>query len=257
MTASEQVPAVSIVMPARNAAPFVEKAIVSVCKQTFSSWELLVIEDASDDETRAIITGLAASNPHIRLFINDTRLGVAACRNIGMALARGKYIAFLDSDDLWHPEKLVRQVQFIESSGSAITFSSYLRITSDGRALCHVVPPASVDYHAILRSNFIGNLTALFDRHRLGDLKFKAVGNEDHLFWIEALKRVGEPVLSTRCDFPLAMYRVSRSSLSGNKLRSAHWQWQTYRRHLKLGFIPSIFYLLNYIFYGVRKRGFR
>ncbi|WP_011583007.1 MULTISPECIES: glycosyltransferase family 2 protein [Chelativorans] len=247
-------PLVSVVMPARNAAPFIMDAISSVCAQTYLAWELIVIDDCSDDETAQIVEEVSKAEPRIRQLTNYRRLGAAASRNRALDLAQGSYIAFLDSDDFWHPMKLDRQLQFIKASGTAITFGDYIRMRPDGQPIGSVRAPESTDYHRMLRSNFIGNLTAVYKKSRLQDLRFENVGAEDYLFWLQALQRLGEPVFATPSDVPLANYRVNSASLSGNKFRSAKWPWIIYTQHLGYSKLKSCYYMTNYIYHGLRKR---
>lgn len=244
----------TIVMPAKNAASTIGKAIQSVRDQRFKDWMLIVIDDASDDRTPEIVKWFAVQDSRIRLLRLPSWQGVAAARNRGLDLARTRFVAFLDSDDTWEPDKLERQIAFMLSSGTAITYSAYWRVDPQGNTLGIVTPPAKVDRRMMLRSNFIGNLTAVFDRERLPDLRFKAVGNEDYLFWVTALTQLKEPGLATPTDTPLARYRVAEGSLSGNKFRSMRWQWENYRRSLGFGIIRSCAYITSYAFYSAMKR---
>lgn len=244
---------VTVVMPARNAASTIGKAIQSVRDQTFTNWALIVIDDASEDRTPDIVKWFAINDTRIRLIRLPSWKGVAAARNRGLDLAKSRFVAFLDSDDAWEPEKLERQVSFMLSSGTPITFSAYKRVDAQGNLLGIVEPPAKVDRRMMLRANFIGNLTAVFDRHRLPDLRFKAVGNEDYLFWMTALDRLKQPVYSTP-GAPLARYRVAEHSLSGNKFRSMRWQWENYRHSLGFGVLRSSAYMVTYAFYSTMKR---
>jgi len=247
-------PRVCIVMPAFNASAVISDAVHSVRDQTFTDWDLIIVEDSSRDDTPDVIARLAASDRRIRILSNQTNLGAAASRNRALEAADGSHVAFLDSDDLWHPRKLEKQLDFMAQTHSAITFGDYLRIDWKGAVLNRVCAPRSTDYKAMLLSNFIGNLTAIYDRQRLGALRFQCVGNEDHLFWLDALKQLDEPVFATPSDVPLASYRVNKDSLSGNKLRSAMWQWQLHRRLLGHGRLKSSYYMAAYVFHGVRKR---
>lgn len=247
-------PEISVVMPAYNAGELILAAVQSVWRQTHERWELVIVDDHSKDRTLATASDLARHDSRIRVISNSTNMGVARSRNIALEHARGDLVAFLDSDDLWHPSKLEKQLDFMRKSGSAITFGDYMRVSWDGRPLKRVRSPESTDYRQMLRSNFIGNLTAIYDRKRLPELRFDHVGNEDHLFWLNALRRLDEPVFSTPSEEPLASYRVSPGSLSGNKLRSAIWQWQIYRNHLQQGFLQSSIYMSFYAYHGVQKR---
>jgi teichuronic acid biosynthesis glycosyltransferase TuaG len=247
-------PDVSIVMPAFNAEEFLLAAVQSVWRQTHSSWELIVVDDASTDATRKLAEQFSRFDTRIKLIDGLGKIGVAAARNAAIDSARGDWIAFLDSDDIWHPAKLEKQLMFLANTGSPITFGDYVRITSSGREINRVRAPEWTDYDRMLRSNFIGNLTAIYDRRRLPDLRFEGCGNEDYVFWLTALRHLDCRILSTPSEEPLASYRVAANSLSGNKLRSARWQWETYRRKLGYGPLRSAVFMGYYAFYGVQKR---
>lgn len=165
-----------------------------------------------------------------------------------------KFVAFLDSDDYWEPEKLMLQMHFLMQSKTAITYTQYRRVNQNGDEIGVVIPPQQLDYRYMLRSNFIGNLTAVYDRDRLPNLWFRTIGHEDYAFWLEALKELKEPILATPSNKPLANYRVGSSSLSSNKLRSAKWHWAIYRKTQKLGVIKSCLHMFFYVYYGVIKR---
>src|SRR5690606_17145801 len=133
---------VTIVMPAKNAASTIGKAIQSVRDQRFKDWTLIVIDDASEDRTPEIVKWFATKDTRIRLLRLPSWQGVAAARNRGLDLARTRFVAFLDSDDAWEPDKLERQIAFMEASGTAITFSAYWRVDAQGNTLGIVEPPA-------------------------------------------------------------------------------------------------------------------
>jgi teichuronic acid biosynthesis glycosyltransferase TuaG len=248
------VPEVTIIMPAHDASGYLVQAVSSVQKQSYPDWELVIVDDGSSDDTLEIALQLSIQDPRIRVLSSSKRLGAGGARNVALDHAHGRYVAFLDSDDLWQCEKLRKQLHFLKESGGRVTFGDYLRITADGRPINRVRAPASTDYHQMLRSNFIGHLTGIYERRFLADHRFDRGGNEDHYFWLVALQRLGQPALSTPSVEPLASYRVRFNSLSGNKFLSARWQWETYRRRLGYGRLQSAIFMGNYALYGVRKR---
>ncbi|ARP96983.1 glycosyltransferase family 2 protein [Bordetella genomosp. 13] len=246
-------PVVSVVMPAHNARPYIGAAIDSVQAQTFGEWELIVIDDASTDGTADLVHTYAARDARIRLARNATNVGVAATRNKALEMARGRYVAFLDSDDLWMPDKLRAQVAFLDGTQGWVSYGDYRRIDENGATIGHVRAPARIDYPAMLRSNFIGNLTGIYRRDSLSDLRFTAIGHEDYVFWLDAVRRAGSAA-ATPADGPLAAYRVAAGSVSGNKLRALRWQWAIYRQHLGLPLPRSVWLFANYVFNAVAKR---
>lgn len=245
---------VTIIMPAHNAAGTLEGSIVSVVEQSFANWKLIVIDDSSTDTTCEIVQRWCDRDDRILLHHLPKWLGVAAARNAGLELADSVYIAFLDSDDRWTPTKLDKQVAFLKKSGSMITFSSYYRINEQGNIIGVVVPPAQVTYKKILQSNFIGNSTAIYVRKYFSDIRFRPVGNEDHLFWIECLKKLESPIYSTIGKEVLAIYLVRPNSLSSNKFKSLIHEWNIYRNILNFNILRSIYYITTYIYYGFAKR---
>ncbi|WP_127145208.1 glycosyltransferase family 2 protein [Pelagibacterium montanilacus] len=247
-------PDVSIVMPAFNSENYIGPAVQSVWQQSHSNWELLIVDDDSTDATRQLAAQFSRFDNRIKLIEGLGKVGAAAARNAAIEYSRGNWVAFLDSDDIWHPAKLEKQLRFLANSGSPITFGDYLRVTSDGRAMHRVRAPVWTDYGRMLRSNFIGNLTAIYDRRRFPELRFESCGNEDYVFWLTALRLLDSRILSTPSEEPLASYRVRASSLSGNKFRSALWQWETYRRRLGYGRLQSAVFMGSYAYYGMSKR---
>lgn len=236
---------VSIVMPLYNAAPFFEKSIASVLKQTYKNWELIIVDDCSTDGSGEQALEFSKLDSRVLYFRNAVNCGVATSRNVALDNASGRFVAFLDSDDQWEEDKLEQQVDFAVRNCSVITYCAYRRINESGKELGVVRPKARVFYNDMLFRNHIGNLTAMYDKFRLPSLRFKKVGHEDYIFWIEAIAQAGSAELVPN-DTPLAKYLVRRASLSGNKIKAARWQWENYRRNLGFGFVQSTFYFVCY-----------
>lgn len=245
-------PRVSVIMPAYNAQAFINEAIDSVLCQTFEDWELIVVDDCSIDETARQV--LSYADGRIRYLKNTVNLGVARTRNRAIDAALGEYVAFLDSDDAWLPHKLAAQVEVLDG-GVPITYGDYMRVAEDGRELVSVGAPKSLRYSDMLKSNFIGHLTAIYRKASLPGLRFEPGGHEDYVFWLRAVNIVGE-VHATLPGTPLARYRVVGNSLSSNKRKAMRWQWRIYREVLKLSLARSCYYFFFYIFNAVRKRSF-
>jgi glycosyltransferase involved in cell wall biosynthesis len=243
---------VSVVMPAYNAQNYIRGAVASVLSQTYASWELVIVDDCSTDETPALLDSLAEVDDRVRVIHARENAGVAAARNVAIAAARGSHIAFLDSDDGWHPRKLEWQMEHMEETRARVSFTAYDRVTDQGHLLSCVRPPATVSYEQMLRSNHIGNLTGLYDRS-LGDAAFRKVGHEDYVFWLEMVRRAG----SASCvpgDQPLAYYCVRDGSVSADKWRAACWQWRIYRDIAHLSWLSSSQYMCHYAWQAMRKR---
>lgn len=244
---------VSIVMPLYNAEPYFKESVATVLAQSYVDWELIVVDDCSTDGSGRQALELSRIESRVVYLRNSVNCGVAVSRNIGLERARGRFVAFLDSDDQWGHDKLERQVDFALRGGCPITYCSYVRISEAGESLGVVKPKEKVRYGDMLFRNHIGNLTAMYDRSLLPDLRFASVGHEDYIFWIGALTRVDSAEL-VPSDVPLAKYLVRKSSLSGNKLRAASWQWHNYRTNLGFGFFKSLFYFSCYAFFSVLRK---
>lgn len=224
-------PQVSILMPAWNADETLAEAVASIQAQTFGDWELLIADDASTDGTRATAEALAAADPRIRVLVRDRHEGAAAARNRALEASRGRYIAFLDADDLWLPEKLERQLAFMRQSGAVLSFTGYVRRRA-GRPDRRVTAPASVSYEELLRGNVIGCLTAMYDSARCGRIPMRRIPRRhDFALWLEIVKRSGP---AQGLDLPLAIYRVSPNSLAANKIRATADTWRMYRQEVGL-----------------------
>ncbi len=245
-------PLVSIITPCYNAGEFLSQSIESVLDQTYSNWELLIIDDESTDGSRDIVETYAKRDSRIHLLINDKHVGMPyAPRNFGIKHAKGDYIAFLDSDDVWLPNKLADQIPLFEDSRVAVVFSDYEKINEVGvRAGRCIRTPKIVNYSKLLYSNVIGNLTGVYDVKKVGKVYFKPIHHEDYAFWLSVLKK-GFVALSTQSV--TALYRVRDGSVSSHKMTVASWQWNIYRNVEHIGFLRSCCYFAVYAFKAFRK----
>lgn len=228
---------VSIVMAAYNSERYVADAIASVVAQTFQDWELLVVDDGSTDRTLAIASDFAKDEPRIRVIHLDNNRGVANARNVGIAAARGRYLAFLDSDDLWLPPKLEIQIEFMKRTGAGFSFTQYRRLLQNGRLGREIKAPVAVSYRQLLHGNLIGCLTVVIDRSQIAAPKLKEVRHEDYVAWLSIL-REGHTAYGIQTD--LARYRVSSGSVSGIKVRSASWTWNIFRNTEAMPFFAAV-----------------
>lgn len=243
---------VSIIMPAFNAAPWIGNSIESVLAQSFTDWHLYIIDDASTDNTAEVVARF--DDPRISYLLQPENGGVAKARNRGITAAQGRYIAFLDSDDLWEPEKLELQLAQL-SRGFDVVCGNYAVFSADPDAVlatrCY---PQQFDYAAMLRGNRVGNLTGIYNQQRLGKCYQQPSGHEDYLMWLELIRRAGKAFCIQQ---DVARYRLANQSLSANKWRAMCWQWSIYRRHLQLGWPQSCYYWLHYAAAGLRTIGYR
>jgi len=235
---------VSVIMPAFDAAATIGHSIASVLTQSHRELELVVVDDRSRDATWDLVLAARESDPRVVAIRQTANQGVAAARNAGIDAASGQYIAFLDSDDTWHPDKLRRQLVHLHGTGAAIGYASYRRVDEHGRLLSVICPPARVDYPSMLRSNWIGNLTGIYDR-RIGDARFQRLGHEDYVFWLQQVRKAGH-ALRLPDPAPIADYFVRRGSLSGDKFRAARWQWRIYRELERMDRLRAGWYFAQY-----------
>ncbi|WP_445146882.1 glycosyltransferase family 2 protein [Dyella sp. Tek66A03] len=243
---------VSVIMPAYNAQRTLRASVLSVREQTYPSLELIIVDDGSRDGTTGLICELARADHRLRVLYQPSNNGVAAARNAGIDAAQGSYIAFLDSDDRWHPHKLDLQITHMRRTGALVSYTAYDRVAEDGHVLSRVRPPAMVTHDDMLRSNHIGNLTGIYHRS-LGEARFLAVGHEDYVFWLDLVRRAGGASCVPYAD-ALAWYLVHGGSLSSDKLRAARWQWHIYRDIERLGWAAASHYMCHYAWQAMRKR---
>lgn len=242
---------VSIIMPAYNAENVLAEAIDSVLAQSFTTWELLLIDDGSTDDTLSLARECAARDPRIRVIQLTQNGGVAKARNAGIQAAKGQYLAFLDSDDLWMPEKLRTQTEFMRRNGAEFSFSRYRRFRTGEGAGKEVRIPDKLSYEDLLKGNFIGCLTVMIDRSYIPSLTMPTAGHEDYITWLQIL-REGHTAWGIQAD--LARYRFSSLSVSGAKPRSALWTWRIYRKIERLSFIKAAWCFFLYSLRGVASR---
>lgn len=238
---------VSIITPLYNSEAFITETINSVLNQTYKHWELVLIDDASTDGTYSIASDFVAKYANIFLLKNETNLGAGHSRNRGIQVAQGDFIAFLDADDLWKPEKLEKQIQFINTHDTDICFSSYELINEDSKALnIKVEALPSLSYNKLLKSNYIGNLTGMYNAKSLGKVYMPLLRKrQDWLLWLNALKRSGKPALSI--NESLAYYRIRVESISANKWRLIKYNYWVFKKGLGYSIPASILKMIVFL----------
>jgi len=247
-----QSPLVSVITAAYNAEPFIAETIASVQAQSLADWEMLVADDASSDRTAEIVERFAAQDPRVRLIRLEQNGGVARARNAALTAAKGRYIAFLDSDDLWLPQKLERQVGFMQRHEAAVSYTSFRRIDEEGGSPGRLVKvPARLTYRQLLKNTAIATLTGMVDTAKTGPIRMTEARRDDYILWLSLLKR-GFVAHGLRED--LARYRVVRGSLSSKPKRSAAWVWDVYRKIEGLGRLRAAWCMAHYGARAVLKR---
>lgn len=238
-------PLVSVIMPMHNSEEFLAEAIDSVLAQTYQNWELLIIDDNSTDGSCQLAEDYAKKDPRISVLKNEEHTGLPGTpRNLGISKANGQYIAFLDSDDKWLPEKLVQQLPFFRDNRTAVVYSDYEKIDRNSNRSARIVKaPKHTDYHQLLFGNVIGNLTGIFDVEKVGKNYFKSIHHEDYAFWLSILKK---GYIARNTETITALYREHSSSISSRKWRNITWQWNIYRNIEGIGFLRSANYFISY-----------
>ncbi|MFP5520393.1 MAG: glycosyltransferase family 2 protein [Bdellovibrionia bacterium] len=240
---------VSVIMPTFNSEKTVYQAVMSVLLQTYQDLELIIVDDGSKDSTCEVINSIKDSR--IITIKNVNNIGAAASRNRGIDAAKGRFIAFLDADDLWEPFKLELQISKMIESESPFCFSAYKVIDSQSKVVGHFTPPLVISYNSLLYGNVIGCLTAVYDREYFGTVKFPLLRKrQDFALWLALLKRCYTVAgLSNQT----ACYRKSQNSLSSNKIGVIPYQWAIYREIEGYSRLLSAWYFFRYLSSGLIK----
>ena len=242
---------VSIITPSYNSADFIDETIQSILSQTYENWEMIIVDDVSPDYSNKIIEEYIEGDRRIKLIKLKKNSGPAVARNRAIEEANGKYIAFLDADDLWHPEKLKKQMAFMNENDLAFTYCSYDLMDEEGNDLGSFKTKDKITYNSMLKTCNVGCLTAIYDTEKLGKVFMPNIlKRQDYGTWLKILKEIK----STQGMLePLATYRVLDNSVSSNKFKAASYQWKIYREVEKLNLFKSIYYFIQYAYYGLKK----
>lgn len=238
---------VSIIMPAYNMLSYIGESIESVQNQSHKDWELLIVDDGSTDGTVIKIQEYQAKDSRIRLIPLPVNQGVGISCNIGIKAAVGAYIAFLDADDLWMPDKLEQQLNFMRRHRVAVSYSSYEVIDHRGSSKGYYVKALErLSFNKILKGNYIGNLTGMYHASSIGKIYGAPIRKrQDWSLWIEAVKRAGR----TRGIIePLAKYRLRRPAFTESKWELLQYDFAIYRKVLEFNWLKSCWYFMCFLF---------
>lgn len=244
---------VSIVVPVYNAQNFIRETIQCVQAQTYGQWELLLIDDCSLDNGCNVIEEMQRTDERIRLIRQETNSGAASCRNKGISCARGRYLCFLDADDIWENRKLERELAFIDG-GKGFVFTGYEFADEDGQGLGKIVHvPERITYYEALKNTTIFTSTVMIDRAIIADndSMMPCIESEDTATWWNILKKYGTGYGLDEC---LVRYRRSAGTLSSNKARAVKRIWNLYRNHAKLSIWKSFYCMCFWAFRAVFRR---
>ncbi|MFD1064450.1 glycosyltransferase family 2 protein [Oceanobacillus locisalsi] len=244
-------PIISVITPTYNSERFIAETIESVQAQNFSEWEMNIVDDCSTDRTAEIVKSYAEKDNRIHLTVLTENQGSAISRNTAMDQAKGRYFAFLDSDDLWLPEKLEKQLAFMQDNGAAFSFTQYVRMNEDGTDTGAIsTAPATVMYEDLMKRCVIGCLTVMLDRERIGERRMVNIRTrQDYAFWLEITKAgyfaYGLPEV-------LARYRLVGNSISSNKWQAAKRNWYVFREVEQQPLPQTLYYFSHYIARSLR-----
>lgn len=244
---------VSIITPVYNGERFLPLTIQSVLAQTYTDWEMIIVNDGSSDKSEQIALSFSEHDPRIKV-VSQKNAGSAAARNNGIRRAEGRFIALLDADDLWEPDFLKLQLQLMHEKNTILVYGAHRRIDADGNEIMRpFYPPESITYKDLLRSCYITCLTALYDTKPFGKVylreEFRSL-RDDHVLWLEILKKTDRAYGNQQI---VGSYRILGSSVSRNKRKVIRPQYLVYRKAEKLSVVKSLYYLCCWALNGFLK----
>ena len=246
---------VSIVVPVYNAGRFLDDTIKTVLNQTYANWELILVNDKSTDNSREIALKYQEKDHRIKLLDNKNNSGAAISRNKGIDEAKGKFIAFLDADDLWNKDKLKKQVKFMNEKDCEFSFTGYEFADESGKPNGKkVYVPATINYKQALKNTTIWTSTVMLNMEKLSKMQIKMPDlrrGQDTATWWKILRTIDKAYGS---DTLLSYYRRTSNSLSANKLAALRRTWNLYRRHEKLNILMSSYCFIYYCINATRRR---
>lgn len=243
---------VSIITPTYNSEKYIQQTIQSVRNQTYQNWEMIIVDDCSSDNTIQIVEDIQNTEPRIILIKSDKNSGPAVSRNKGIEKAQGKYLTFLDADDIWFEDFIQNSIDTIQKTGIHFVFSSYKRSDENlNFVFSDFIVPENVTYTDILKTNSISCLTAFIDIEILGK-KFmpEVYKRQDMGLWLKYLKEIP---FAYGIKAPKAIYRIRENSLSRKKSDLIKYQWQFYRNVEKLSVLNSTYYMVHWAVRGFLK----
>ena len=244
---------VSIITPSFNSEKFINECIESVIFQTYKDWEMIIVDDCSTDNSRSKIISFANEDNRIKPIFLEKNLGAAEARNIALKKSKGKFIAFLDSDDIWKNNKLEKQINFMNKNDIAFSFTSYQPISENRVEKYSVIEvPKEIDYHSYLKNTIIGCLTVIIDKEKTGEFIMPNIrSSHDMALWLLIMKR-GFSAFGLNEN--LAYYRIVSNSNTSKKWKAVKEVWEVYRKVEKLNLIYSTLCFVSYVYNAIKKR---
>ena len=234
---------ISIITPTYNCAEFISRTIESVQAQTYQNWEMVIVDDRSKDNTKEIVEKFMKNDARIKYYLLEVNSGAAVARTTAMKLAKGSYMAFLDSDDIWMPDKLERQINWMTDNGCAFSCTAYEQIDEEDKLIGKVVKSVKkTDYNRLLLDCPVGNSTVVYDVEKMGKFEVPNIRKRnDDALWLQMLKK--EKYIWGMPDV-LMKYRIRRNSISSNKFKVIKYHWILYREIEHLSIPRSVFHIV-------------
>ena len=245
---------ISIVTPVYNAERFIAETIKSVQAQEYTNWELLLVNDQSTDNSQFIIEEFAIEDNRIKVINLAENSGAAVARNTGIAASKGQYIAFVDSDDAWDSDKLIRQIAFMQKGGIAFTYTDFRLVDEQGNVLKEKANvPLSLDYTGLLKNTAIACSTVMIDREQIGDFRMPLVRKgQDTATWLQIMRETG--IKAYGITLPLNSYRQVAGSISSDRIGALKRTWNTYYNLEKLPLPKASYYFASYVMNAILRR---
>lgn len=249
----QSTPLISVIMPCYNMEKFIASSIQSVYNQTFSNWELLIVDDASTDKTAEIVQRFQEADSRIHFAAKSMHTGIADTRNQAIGMAKGQYLAFLDADDVWHIDKLEKQLNFMKTRNIGFSYSAYNWIDETGNELGKTIPTTGdLNYNDYLHNTIIGCSTVMVNTNITGLIsvpEFRT--SEDTATWLNILKKGFKAYAFSEV---VVSYRIRKKSVSSNKIKAAFDLWKVYRQQEKLSLFQALSCFCSYAYHAIKKR---
>lgn len=245
---------ISIVTPVYNAERFISETIQGVQAQEYSNWELLLVNDKSTDNSQKIIEQFASEDSRIKVINLSENSGAAVARNTGIAAAQGQYLAFVDSDDVWDKDKLIRQISFMQKGDIAFSYTDFRLVDETGNVIKEKANvPISLDYTGLLKNTAIACSTVMIDRNIIGDFRMPLVRKgQDTATWLQIMRETG--ISAFGITQPLNSYRQVAGSISSDRIGALKRTWNTYYNLEKLPLAKASYYFASYVMNAILRR---
>ena len=244
---------ITVIVPSYNKKPYISKCIKSVINQTFENWNLIIIDDCSNDGTQEVLKQFETSKK-VEIILLKKNKGPSFCRNLGLRLTKSEYVAFLDADDFWDLNKLENQINFMKKENTNLSYTDYYSIR-DNILIKKTNLPSNLNYKDFIKNSSINTCTMIIKRSLIGNLKFKKIDLlEDYIFKCEVLRKNVIAKKFEACD---TAYRLSNNNRSSNKIKNLIYLWKLNKKHNNLSFFKNLNSCLSIIFNSIKKYGLK